>query len=55
MPLAVRMLHLTLASLLHSFDWKLADGLKPERLDMSEKFGITLQKALPLLAVPIQV
>ncbi|XP_038681308.1 cytochrome P450 76T24-like [Tripterygium wilfordii] len=55
MPLAVRMLHLTLASLLHSFDWKLADGLKPEKLDMSEKFGIALQKALPLLAVPIQV
>lgn len=47
-----RMIHLVLASLLHSFDWKLEDGLKPEDIDMSEKFGFTLRKSQPLLAVP---
>uniref|UniRef100_F6I338 Geraniol 8-hydroxylase n=1 Tax=Vitis vinifera TaxID=29760 RepID=F6I338_VITVI len=55
MPLAHRMVHLMLASLLHSFDWKLEDGLKPEDMDMSEKFGITLQKAKPLRAIPIRI
>ncbi|XP_077214503.1 geraniol 8-hydroxylase-like [Tasmannia lanceolata] len=51
-PLAVRMVHLMLASLLQSFNWKLPDGMKPETLDMEEKFGVTLQKAIPLLAIP---
>ena len=55
MPLAHRMVHLMLASLLHSFDWKLEDGLKPEDMDMSEMFGITLQKAKPLRAIPIRI
>ncbi|RVX00943.1 Geraniol 8-hydroxylase [Vitis vinifera] len=49
-----RMVHLMLASLLHSFDWKLEDGLKPEDMDMTEKFGFTLRKAQPLQAVPIK-
>ncbi|RVW41164.1 Geraniol 8-hydroxylase [Vitis vinifera] len=43
-----------LASLLHSSDWKLEDGLKPEDMDMTEKFGFTLGKAQPLQAVPIK-
>ncbi|XP_034708770.1 cytochrome P450 76T24-like [Vitis riparia] len=49
-----RMVHLMLASLLHSFDWKLEDGMKPEDMDMTEKFGFTLRKAQPLQAVPIR-
>ena len=49
-----RMVHLMLASLLHSFDWKLEDGMKPEDMDMTEKFGFTLRKAQPLQAVPIK-
>ncbi|KAL6008033.1 hypothetical protein ACLOJK_033539 [Asimina triloba] len=53
MPLADRMVHLMLASLLHCFAWKLPDGMSPEELDMDDKFGITLQKAVPLLAMPI--
>ncbi|XP_044474904.1 geraniol 8-hydroxylase-like [Mangifera indica] len=52
MPLAIRMLHLMLASLLHAFDWKLEDGITPEEMDMEDKFGITPQKAKPLLAIP---
>ncbi|CAN1747947.1 Geraniol 8-hydroxylase [Linum perenne] len=53
LPLAMRMLHMMLGSLIHSFDWKLEDGVEPEDLDMDEKFGISLQKAKPLFAVPV--
>ncbi|CAN1747945.1 Geraniol 8-hydroxylase [Linum perenne] len=52
LPLAMRMLHMMLGSLIHSFDWKLEDG---ESLDMEEKFGITLQKAKPLVAFPTPI
>ncbi|XP_065859472.1 cytochrome P450 76T24-like [Euphorbia lathyris] len=52
LPLAQRMLHLMLASLVHSFDWKLAHGIQPNELDMTESFGLTLSKAQPLLAIP---
>ncbi|KAF5182006.1 Cytochrome p450 [Thalictrum thalictroides] len=55
MPLAYRMVYLMLASLLHAFNWKLEDGLKPEDMDMEENFGITLQKATPLKAIPIKI
>ena len=51
LPLAIRMLHIMLGSLINSFDWKLED----EKMDMEEKFGITLQKAQPLRAVPIAI
>ncbi|XP_050243402.1 iridoid oxidase [Quercus robur] len=53
MPLASRVLPLALGTLLHSFDWVLADGLKPEEMDMTERMGITLKKAVPLKAIPI--
>ncbi|GMN49192.1 hypothetical protein TIFTF001_018358 [Ficus carica] len=52
-PLAMRMLHLMLGSLLHSFDWKLEDGVRPDALNMDEKFGLTLQMAQPLRAIPV--
>ncbi|KAB1221265.1 Cytochrome P450 76A2 [Morella rubra] len=52
MPLASRVLPLALGSLLHSFDWILADGLKPEDMDMTERMGITLRKAVSLKAIP---
>ncbi|KAA8520547.1 hypothetical protein F0562_014803 [Nyssa sinensis] len=55
MQLGYRMVHLVVASLLHSFDWKLEEGMKPEDIDMSDKTGLTLQKAMPLKAIPIQV
>ncbi|KAE8693193.1 geraniol 8-hydroxylase-like [Hibiscus syriacus] len=53
MPLAVRMVHLMLASMVHSFDWKLPPGINPQDLDMQEQFGTTLRKAVPLCVVPI--
>ncbi|KAK2991368.1 hypothetical protein RJ640_024041, partial [Escallonia rubra] len=52
LPLAYRVVHLMLGSILHSFNWRLEDGMKPEDVDMSEKFGLTLQKAIPLRAIP---
>ncbi|XP_039168953.1 cytochrome P450 76T24-like [Eucalyptus grandis] len=55
MPLAYRMVHSILAFLLRSFDWKLEQGVRPEEMDMTEKFGITLQKATPLRAIPMKV
>ena len=55
LPLAIRMLHLMLASLIHSYDWKLEDGVTPENMNMEERFGISLQKAQPLQALPIRL
>lgn len=55
LPLAVRMVPVMLGSLLNSFDWKLEGGIAPKDLDMEEKFGITLQKAQPLRAVPVNL
>nr|QNS29991.1 cytochrome P450 [Nothapodytes nimmoniana] len=48
--MAERMFLYSLASLVHSFDWKLPDG---EKLDLSEKFGIVLKKKVPLIGIPI--
>ena len=53
--LANRMLLLMLGSLINSFDWKLENGMRVEDIDMSEKFGITLQKVQPLRIVPIKI
>ncbi|KAL4568675.1 hypothetical protein LXL04_024290 [Taraxacum kok-saghyz] len=52
LPLAVRMLHVMLGSLLNSFNWNLDSGLGHHEFDMNEKFGITLQKDNPLCVVP---
>lgn len=48
-PLAHRMLHLILGSLLHQFDWELDCK---EEIDMNDRMGITVRKAEPLIAVP---
>lgn len=55
LALANRMLHLMLGSLIHSFDWKLEGGISPEDMNMEEKFGLTLQLAEPLRAIPTPV
>ena len=55
LPLAIRMLHLMLGSLIKSFDWKLESKVTTENMDMEEKFGITLQKAQPLRVVPVAI
>ncbi|KAJ7007549.1 cytochrome P450 76T24 [Populus alba] len=54
LPLGHKMVHFTLASLIHSFDWKIADDQTPEDIDMSETFGLTLHKSEPLRAIPMK-
>ncbi|GLT91002.1 hypothetical protein SLE2022_089120 [Rubroshorea leprosula] len=47
--MAERMVLYSLATLLHSFDWKFPEGEKPEIVD---KFGIILKLKNPLVAIP---
>ncbi|XP_074344489.1 flavonoid 3'-monooxygenase CYP75B137-like [Apium graveolens] len=47
--MAENMFLFSLASLVHSFDWKLPEG---QKLDLSEKFGIVLKKTIPLVLIP---
>ncbi|KAK3008633.1 hypothetical protein RJ639_013820 [Escallonia herrerae] len=54
LPLGIKQVHLILASLVHRFEWLLPNNEDPLRLDMNEKFGITLQKEQPLLLIPKQ-
>lgn len=52
MPLAERMLHLMLASLLHRFEWsRFPEDDGQGGLDMAEQFGLVLSMATPLRAV----
>ncbi|CAL4925907.1 unnamed protein product [Urochloa decumbens] len=51
MPLAIRMVHLLLASLLNHFTWRLPAEVERNGVDMAEKFGLTLTKAVPLCAI----
>jgi cytochrome P450 len=47
--MAERMFLFSLASLIHSFNWKVPEGVK---LDTDEKFGIVLKKKVPLVLIP---
>lgn len=50
-PLAEKMVMHLLASLVHSFNWKLPEG---EELDLSEQFKMVLKKSTPLIAIPTE-
>ncbi|CAA6654620.1 unnamed protein product [Spirodela intermedia] len=54
MNLAVTGVELTLANLLHCFNWELPDGMKPEDVDLSEtvRFLFQLKTPLQLKATP---
>ncbi|KAG6788448.1 hypothetical protein POTOM_004515 [Populus tomentosa] len=47
--MAERMFLYFLATLLHSFDWRLPEGKK---MDLTEKFGIVLKLKNPIVAIP---
>jgi cytochrome P450 len=47
--MAERMTAYSIAMLLQAFDWELPEGAA---LDLTEKFGIVMKKATPLVAVP---
>ncbi|KAL0301080.1 UNVERIFIED_CONTAM: cytochrome [Sesamum radiatum] len=44
---------LPLAMLLYHFDWLLSEGMKPEKVDMTETFGITARRTNPLYVIPV--
>lgn len=44
---------LTLANLLYHFDWKLPNGLKHDKLDMTEMFGVTVKRKDDLFVIPV--
>ena len=46
-------IELSLANLLYHFDWKLANGMKFEDLDMTELFGLTVRRKNDLFLIPI--
>ncbi|KAL5810986.1 hypothetical protein ACOSQ4_027554 [Xanthoceras sorbifolium] len=48
-PLAEKMILYLLATLLHSFEWKLPEG---SEVDLSEKFGLSLTMQEQLIAIP---
>lgn len=43
---------LVVSNLVHSFNWDLPNGMLPADLDMSERFGLSMPRAKPLLAIP---
>lgn len=49
--MAERMVLYSLATLVHSFEWKLQGG-GAENMDISEQFGINLKIKEPLIAIP---
>jgi len=51
LPLAARMVHLMLSTLLHRFEWRLPADVERNGGDMSENFGVTLGMSTPLQAI----
>ncbi|XP_050363491.1 desmethyl-deoxy-podophyllotoxin synthase-like [Argentina anserina] len=54
MSFANAVIELTLFQLLYHFDWELANGIKPDELDMTESWGATCRKRddLYIIATP---
>lgn len=52
MQLGLYAVEMTVAHLLHCFDWELPNGMKPSELDMCDVFGLTAPRAVQLVAVP---
>ncbi|KAF2612318.1 hypothetical protein F2Q70_00009233 [Brassica cretica] len=50
LALAERMVQYTLATLLHSFDWKIPEG---HVFNVEDEFGIVLKLKNPLIAMPV--
>lgn len=50
-PLATRMVHAMLGSLLHRFEWTLPREVKENGVDMAESLGLTMIMATPLQAI----
>ncbi|XP_012828520.1 PREDICTED: cytochrome P450 76AD1-like [Erythranthe guttata] len=55
MNLGLRMVSLILATLVQKFDWKLPYEMAPEDMDVTDRFGLTLRKAQPLVLIPTRL
>ncbi|KAK1604358.1 hypothetical protein QYE76_028031 [Lolium multiflorum] len=53
MPMATRVVTLILASLLHRFQWRLPEGMKPSDVDVRDRYRTSLNMVTPLKAVPV--
>ncbi|CAN6275451.1 unnamed protein product [Urochloa humidicola] len=53
MEYTARSVPLLLASILHKIQWELLDGMAPEDMDLSDRYGTVLNLANPLHAVPV--
>ncbi|KAJ9539452.1 LOW QUALITY PROTEIN: hypothetical protein OSB04_032185 [Centaurea solstitialis] len=53
--IAHRILHTMLGSLIHKFDRKFKGNMRPQDMDMEEKFGIVLQRKVPLMVIPTKL
>lgn len=51
LSMATRMVRLVVASMVHSFDWFLPNGMDPTALCMDEKLGLVLQRKQPLALI----
>ncbi|CAL9122982.1 unnamed protein product [Musa textilis] len=49
--LGLKVVHLSLANLLHGFKWRLPPGMTAEELNMDEMIGVTAPRKVPLQAV----
>ncbi|XP_030944935.1 cytochrome P450 84A1-like isoform X2 [Quercus lobata] len=52
MQLGFYVLEKCVAELVHCFTWELHGGMKGSEIDMSDNFGLTTPKAIPLVVVP---
>ncbi|KAI3515831.1 hypothetical protein L1887_14736 [Cichorium endivia] len=52
MNLGLLNIGLVISNMVHCFDWELPNGTSPTDLDMKEKFGLTIPRVEPLLAIP---
>lgn len=52
LPLAHRVVPLVIATLVHSFDWDLGPGVKPQDIDRDERLGLTVGKKKSLFVIP---
>ncbi|WMV57499.1 hypothetical protein MTR67_050884 [Solanum verrucosum] len=52
MQLAIVLVQLIVAQLVHCFDWELPNGMQPCDLDVEEHFGLATSRANHLMAIP---
>nr|A0A4D6Q415.1 RecName: Full=Flavonoid 3'-monooxygenase CYP75B137; AltName: Full=Cytochrome P450 1; Short=CcCYP1; AltName: Full=Cytochrome P450 75B137; AltName: Full=Flavonoid 3'-hydroxylase CYP75B137 [Crocosmia x crocosmiiflora]QCF41215.1 flavonoid 3'-hydroxylase [Crocosmia x crocosmiiflora] len=53
LSLGLRMVQFMTATIVHAYDWSLPKGQECQKLDMEEAYGLTLQRAVPLMVQPI--